>query len=565
MASACEPHTIFYRRLLAVGLFLLLLVLIAGIALTASVPPVSRDALTHHLAIPKLYLKHGGMVELPDIPFSYYPMNLDLLYWAALAFGNDIVPKYIHLIFGLLTAGLIYIYLKSRIGQVFGVLGALTWMSTPIVARLASEIYVDLGVAFFGFASIYMLIRWIEEGFRYRYLAVSGIFCGLGLGTKYNALIMLAILALMVPFLRSRLSGEKGRESLKPVLLSAICFLMVSLAVFSPWMIKNWVLKQNPIYPMLEQVFNGGNKVDGEWSRTSTMVQDTSGTMAVRHQVYGEPLWYIMLAPLRVFIEGQDDSPRHFDGKLNPFYLVFAVLGLLPLGAMSSNLRMEQRIWGWFALLYILMAFLTAPIRIRYIAPALPAVVVLTMIGICRFWSFSRPMKPILWKGGLHTVLIITVVGMVAYNGAYFYERFQSISPLSYISGRVSRDSYIAARLPEYPLIVHINEQLAREDVVLGLFLGQRRYYFDREVILKDGLLKKYLHGDPAPEVIASRLHQTGISHLMVRWDLFLSWMQRELNPEERRLLEVFWKYKIHKVAESGGFYLFAVMNPQTG
>ena len=28
-------------------------------------PPISRDALIHHLAIPKLWLKHGGFYEIP--------------------------------------------------------------------------------------------------------------------------------------------------------------------------------------------------------------------------------------------------------------------------------------------------------------------------------------------------------------------------------------------------------------------------------------------------------------------------------------------------------------------
>ena len=70
-----------------------------AILVLASVPPVDRDALTHHLAVPKLYLKHGGIYAIPAIPFSYYPMNLDLLYLIPLYFGNDIIPKYIHFAF----------------------------------------------------------------------------------------------------------------------------------------------------------------------------------------------------------------------------------------------------------------------------------------------------------------------------------------------------------------------------------------------------------------------------------------------------------------------------------
>jgi hypothetical protein len=79
----------------------LIFVLIAAVLVLSCVPPVSKDELVHHLAVPKLYLKHGGMYEIPFMEFSYYPMNVDLLYLLPLSFGNDIVPKFIHFGFAL--------------------------------------------------------------------------------------------------------------------------------------------------------------------------------------------------------------------------------------------------------------------------------------------------------------------------------------------------------------------------------------------------------------------------------------------------------------------------------
>jgi len=127
----------------------LLTLLIASIVILSWVPPVSRDALTHHLAVPKLYLKQGGIYEIPSIKFSYYPMNLDLLYMVPLYFGNDIIPKFIHFVFALLTAGLIYSYLRKRLGSAWGLLGALFFLSLPIIVKLSITVYVDLGLVFF--------------------------------------------------------------------------------------------------------------------------------------------------------------------------------------------------------------------------------------------------------------------------------------------------------------------------------------------------------------------------------------------------------------------------------
>jgi 4-amino-4-deoxy-L-arabinose transferase-like glycosyltransferase len=127
----------------------LLVVLLCTLILLSWVPPVSRDALTHHLAVPKLYLEHGGIFEIPAIGFSYYPMNLDLLYIIPLYFGNDILAKFIHGIFALLTAGLIFGYLAKRLGSVWGLFGALFFLSLPIIVKLSITVYVDLGLVFF--------------------------------------------------------------------------------------------------------------------------------------------------------------------------------------------------------------------------------------------------------------------------------------------------------------------------------------------------------------------------------------------------------------------------------
>ena len=112
-----------YIKHILVGLLALLVIVII---LLSYVPPVSRDALTHHLVVPKLYLQHGGIYEIPSLIFSYYPMNLDLLYLIPLYFGNDIAPKYIHFLFSLLTAGLIFCYLRKRLGTHWG-LSMETW------------------------------------------------------------------------------------------------------------------------------------------------------------------------------------------------------------------------------------------------------------------------------------------------------------------------------------------------------------------------------------------------------------------------------------------------------
>lgn len=101
--------------------------------LLAFTPPVSRDALIHHLAVPKLWLVHGGFYETPWAEFSYYPMNLSLLYLAPLYFGNDIIPDFIHLSVGLGTALLLYGYLSKKTGRLAGLLAAPVLISVVMI------------------------------------------------------------------------------------------------------------------------------------------------------------------------------------------------------------------------------------------------------------------------------------------------------------------------------------------------------------------------------------------------------------------------------------------------
>ncbi|MGD9240524.1 MAG: hypothetical protein PVG69_10895, partial [Desulfobacterales bacterium] len=139
----------------------LLALLITSILVMAAVPPVSRDALTHHLAVPKLYLKSGNLSEIPTLVFSYYPMNLDLLYLIPLYFGNDIIPKYIHFAFALLTAWLIFVFLKDRTAKThYGLLGALLFLSLPVILKLSITVYVDLGLVFFSTAALLYVLKW---------------------------------------------------------------------------------------------------------------------------------------------------------------------------------------------------------------------------------------------------------------------------------------------------------------------------------------------------------------------------------------------------------------------
>ena len=565
----------------------LLTLLLASIIILSSVPPVSRDALTHHLAVPKLYLKHGGIYEIPSIEFSYYPMNLDLLYMVPLYFGNDIIPKYIHFMFALLTGWLIYSYLRKRLDTGWALLGALFFLSLPIIVKLSITVYVDLGLVFFSTASLMSLIKWIESRFQVKFLIVSAVCCGLALGTKYNGLIVLFIIAVSVPLVymletKKKIGKEKlhnGKKYLnhhwKAVGYGTIFFL-VALVVFSPWMIRNYNWKQNPVYPLYNKLFNPPRNLPAETLDGNTDHADPGnqpqisrksstrwGPFALRKVIYNESWWQIALIPVRIFFQGQDDNPKYFDGRLNPFLFLLPLFVFFQLKSDPPAIRTDKKILGFFTILFILYAFLQTDMRIRYIAPTIPPLVILAVYGLNNLTALAtdRWARAPGWLVPGCTVLLVTL--MLSVNAAYIIKQFEYVDPFSYMGGKIGRNEYIARYRPEYRAFQYANRNLSDDVKVLALFLGNRSYYSDRELIFGDNLFKKIVKKSNSPAIIRAEIQKLGFTHLLIRYDIFNRWAGVQFNDKEKKRLSSFLDRNLNQLFSQSGYGLFR-LKPRT-
>ena len=558
----------------------LLLLLILSILLLSWVPPISRDALTHHLAIPKLYLQHGGIYEIPSIAFSYYPMNLDLLYMIPLYLGDDIAPKIIHFMFALLTAWLINNYLKRRLGTGWALLGTLFFLSIPIIVKLSITVYVDLGLVFFSTASIMSLLKWIDSHFQLKFLVLSAISCGLALGTKYNGLLVLFILSVFVPFIYivgiKRIAYEEKettfqntkRSQLKAIGFG-ILFCSISLAVFSPWMVKNYIWKGNPVYPLYNSWFNPPKAIPNEITANNSKDKLDEGrpkndrkssarwsSFAIRSVIYEESWWEIALIPIRIFFQGQDDHPKYFDGRLTPFLLLLPFLAFLPSKNPSLVLRDEKRIFLLFSLLYFFVAFFQTDMRIRYITPIIPPLVILTMMGMKRIEEMGENHKNLFVGKLFRGTIILIAITMLLANSNYLYNQFKIVDPFDYIRGRISRDDYIRKYIGEYPVLQFANKNLDDDAKILAIFLGNRRYYSDRELIFGKNLFRSLVKNTDSSAKMASEIRRLGFTHLLIRYDLFNNWSAVQFNENEKEMLKIFFRGHLATLFSQSGYGL---------
>jgi hypothetical protein len=541
-----------------------LLSLGAVIFIMASVPPFIRDELTHHLAVPKLYIKHGGICELPNIKFSYYPMNIDLLYLIPLYFNNDIAPKYIHFLFALLTAVFIYHYLRKQTSREYGLLGALFFLSTPVIVRLSTTAYVDLGLVFFSWLCLFYFLKWCSEDYKLRYLIYAGAICGMALGSKYNGLLTLFIMAGLTPLaysipVNSKMTtidhNQRNRNSIRGLGYGAL-FIIAALIVFSPWMIRNYIWTQNPVYPLYESVFNADN--------TALSISDIEKPTKFNHfqrrrYIYHESFWESAFMPVRIFFQGKDDDPKYFDGKLNPFLIILPIFAFWKRKTRNRKLDLHKNILLAFTVLFLMIALFTTDMRIRYISPVIPPLVILSMLGINNCLTVLSDAS---WGKQFFRILMISIITFAfCLNGTYVAQLFQTIDPIDYILNKVDRDAYISRFVGEYPTLQYANQHLQEDARVLCLLLGNRTYYLDREFVLNENFFRKNSAGRYSEDALIKRLNQSRATHIILGLLTYKNWAKSSLNPHEEMVFRNFFNKHTKTRYEKNGYLLLEVIH----
>lgn len=502
----------------------IIIILLVEIILNLT-PPIDRDALIHHLAIPKLWLQNGGFYETKWAGFSYYPMNLDLLYIVPIYFNKDFIAKFIHMGFGLGTALMINWYLRRKINRIAGLLGILVFISTPMVFRLSTEVYVDLGLAFFITAAIFAFLRYRDGEYKeLKWLFISSIAMGLALGTKYNALLAWFFLSLAIVFVYSKDTKEQ-RMAVK----CGLIFFLLSLFIFSPWLIKNIILTGNPLYPLLQGIFNITDKAAQEGA-LSISGGTYSGIFQMREVMYGESFWETLLIPVRYFFEGQDNNPRYFNGVLNPVLIL-----LPPFAFLNKSDNCDKLFFTFFAIFFILVSTFLDQTRIRYILPVVPLLSTLTVMGFINIlnWTISHP-NP--FRYILTGICFFVFTVLLVQNIFYVKHYYQKISPMNYALGKESRDDFISRHIGSYPAIKYINQHTPDNARIRLILLAGRGYYLDR--IYEDdpsmgmSFISRLVAASADDKTFHSYIASLGYTHLLLRIDLFYKYLQDNYTAE---------------------------------
>ncbi|MFC1813393.1 ArnT family glycosyltransferase [Thermodesulfobacteriota bacterium] len=520
-------------------------------------PPISRDALIHHLAVPKLWLKHGGFYETPWANYSYYPMYINLLYLACLYFKNDIVPKFVHLAFGLGTGVLIYIYLKQKLDRNWGLLGMVIFLTTPIVVWLSTSAYIDLGMTFFTTASILALVRWRELEYRHTgWLLISAFCMGIAVGSKYNALIAWFIVNLLLVIIYVRETKHQTAA-----VKYGLMFFAITALVASPWYMKNYLLTGNPFHPMFHSAFKSLQQQPIQKVLQSQAARETGkiGFFQMRKIMYGENFWETLLIPIRMFFQGEDNSYRYFQGVLNPILIIFS-----PFIILNRRFHHDKILFVLFSVIFIFMAYFLTEKQVRYILPTIPFLTILAVVGIKNLSDMLRAERffpSYKYTGRVAgTLLLGVVVLLLSLNAVYLKNRIAAVNPFPFVFGEETRDDYLSRHLLHYPAVRYINQHLPDNASLFLMLLGRRGYYLERsyksEPSFGRNTLNRMVFSSVSEKRFKGYVRSIGATHIFMRSELVDRHLRDNFSQEEikrfmtltRKLWKPLFEYNGHAV-----------------
>jgi hypothetical protein len=94
--------------------------------------------------------------------------------------------------------------------------------------------------------------------------------------------------------------------------------------------------------------------------------------------------------------------------------------------------------------------------------------------------------------------------------------------------------------------------------IILGVFLGNRSYYSNRQMVFnfKKFLLDMYQKNFSTKEVTAN-LKDAGITHLIIRYDLFNQWVDNNFDDHQKAKLALLFNAHMDLVFSKGGHGVF--------
>lgn len=422
------------------------------------IPPHQYDSLVYHLPLAKEYVRRHGLGRVEPLIYMHFPQNGEMLFTLALLMRSDLLAQMFMWLSFVLSIWWVF-ELGKREAPLSAVLLSCVLLATHTsVMLLSATTYVEPLVMLWTTAAVFSFLRWrqlraadIEQR---SWLALSAIFTGFALGTKYYAGITAVILG---AYLVWRVIREKQQRP--AALLDAVLYVSVTSALFLPWMVKNIVMAGNPVFPFFNWAFPAAERGWNQEYANGYFKAVTEYRVGSAYFSELVQLPVMLLTNSLRFGRGMDVL-----GGLG-WELVF---WSMPLAVWAAWRNKFLRALLVFCAAYLALWFSTGVV-LRFLAALAPLLCLLAGSGIYALWTE-------LGRWGRATLAAGVGLLCATHVLLFLFVQFGVFGAAPVLVGLEDRDKYLSQRLEYYPCARAAEDGLPKDAKIL--VVGEQRGYY---------------------------------------------------------------------------------------
>ncbi|MBN1383895.1 MAG: glycosyltransferase family 39 protein [Elusimicrobia bacterium] len=444
-------------------------------------PEIFYDSLVYHLAVPNYYKLHNEILNMPYVFYSNLPLVHGMLFTAGIMIKNEFVAKLINYSAGVLTCAVLFSIAIRYFNYKIGLWACLVYYTIMHVMTSSWSCGTEMMLTFFGILSLYSIMNYTSE--EKRWLIVSAIFAGLSMSVKYTGLFVAVGVLVTYIFLEKNLS----LKTIKNIFIWGL----ISSVIVMPWLVKNYIYKNNPVYPFMSDIFPKEPYSDYEKFKEFTIETRQFEKLGIGNWL--KHPWLVTM--------GKVPNSEHF----TPLFLFLLPL-IIILGKPSNALK--------YVIIYFLLVWITwsfSSTMIRFMMPAFPAAGLI--IAYYLKTGLYKSLKQILlW------VVLFTCFFSIYMSGWIYYIQ----GGWNVVTGRQSKEDFLATTHSSYPYgyyagVEFINKNLPKDSKIL--FIGDgRSFYIERVPVVSSAQdmtpLVEYAKASKNADELYLKMKRKGITHI---------------------------------------------------
>ena len=467
--------------IIALGIFFIAVVVnLAG----ALGPETFYDALVYHLGAPNFFKINHKIIEMPYVLYSNLPLNHGMLFTAGLLIKDEYLAKLINYSAGIFCCLAIFSISIRYFSMKTGIWAALIFYTIAQVMMSSWACGTETTITLFAILSLYGIMIYREKN-ELNMLVVSAIFSGLAMGVKYTG-IFIAIGVIFTYIVSVKRISPK-------ILRDLILWGFIASIVLMPWLVKNYVYKNNPVYPFMDGIFKTAGYFDAQ------KIKGFFGeTKQYNFKSFGEWLthpWSITM--------GKIPNAEYFTPV---FLLVIPLLFFLgrPHDIIKSAIIFSLVVWITWSL---------STTMIRFLMPAFPllGLIIAWYLLNCRYGSYKNAL--------LLVILFVCLTGVINASFVYYMQGGWRVT-----FGQQNKDEFLSSTHSGYPYgyyaaVNFINKNLPEDSKVL--FLGESRsFYINRMPVVSSVFdvtpIVEWARQSKDGMELYKKLKSEGITHLFI-------------------------------------------------